>query len=197
MTEICVVRHGETDWNTLGKLQGVTDVPLNNRGIQQAKECGVFFKNANWSAIFTSPLSRAKRTAVIINEQLHIPLIEIEAFKERSFGDAEGMDIEERIKVFPNKQYSNQESLDVLLARLRNGIVDIHEQYRNDKVILVAHGAVIHALFTLLENGDTFPQEVRLTNAGISYISIQDDRWLLGDFNQSAHLSQVSEIGKI
>ncbi|MFF3100779.1 histidine phosphatase family protein [Viridibacillus arvi] len=197
MTEICVVRHGETDWNALGRLQGVTDVPLNNKGVQQAKECGVFFKNTNWAAIYTSPLSRAKHTAEIINEQLHIPLIEIEEFKERSFGEAEGMDMEERIKAFPNKQYPNQESLDSVLVRLRNGLVEIHEQYPKDRVILVAHGAVIHALFTLLENGDTFPQEVRLANAGISYISIQDDRWILGDFNQSVHLSQVSEIGKI
>ncbi|MBK3494925.1 histidine phosphatase family protein [Viridibacillus sp. YIM B01967] len=197
MTEICVVRHGETDWNALGKLQGVTDVPLNDRGIQQAKECGQFLKESEWAAIFTSPLTRAKRTAEIINEQLQIPLIEIDQFKERAFGDAEGMDPEERLKAFPNKQYTNQEHFDTVLARLRDGLAEIHEQYPNDRVILVAHGAVIHSLFTLLENGDIFPQQVRLANAGVSYITIQEDRWLLGDFNQSSHLSQVSEIGKV
>lgn len=105
--------------------------------------------------------------------------------------------MEERIKAFPDKQYPNQESLDSVLTRLRNGLVEIFEQYPNDRVILVAHGAVIHALFTLLENGDSFPQEVRLANAGVSYITIQEDRWLLGEFNQSSHLSQVSETGKI
>lgn len=88
MTEICFIRHGETDWNTAGKLQGRTDVPLNNTGVKQAEACSKFLNHSEWDIIITSPLARAKKTAEIIQQQLTIPLIEMEAFIEISFGDA-------------------------------------------------------------------------------------------------------------
>lgn len=56
MTSICLIRHGETDWNALGKLQGRTDIYLNSKGILQAKECSQFLKASQWHVIITSPL---------------------------------------------------------------------------------------------------------------------------------------------
>lgn len=62
MTKICLVRHGETEWNALGILQGKTDIPLYNKGINQARECGEFLKSGNWNVVVTCPLMRAKQT---------------------------------------------------------------------------------------------------------------------------------------
>ncbi|MDV2888482.1 histidine phosphatase family protein, partial [Alkalihalophilus pseudofirmus] len=78
--------------------------PLNAKGIQQAKESGQFLKHSDWDVIITSPLKRARRTAEIINESLNIPLVEMDDFKEKYFGDAEGMTLEERRVAFPNHQ---------------------------------------------------------------------------------------------
>lgn len=103
MTRICLVRHGETDWNALGKLQGRTDIELNTTGRLQAEDCGRFLAATTWNLIITSPLQRAKRTAEIIQTYIHVPLIEMIAFIERSYGDAEGMSPEERILAFLKK----------------------------------------------------------------------------------------------
>lgn len=102
MTEFCLVRHGETEWNQLGMLQGRTDTELDDNGIQQAKECAKALSGQQWSAIVTSPLRRAYRTAELIQEQLQIPLLEMEDFIERSFGTAEGMTVEERLTAYPD-----------------------------------------------------------------------------------------------
>lgn len=109
-----MIRHGETDWNSLGRLQGRTDIPLNSKGILQAKECRQFSTNYEWDVIITSPLKRAKETAEIINKYSNIPLIEMDGFLERYYGDAEGMTAEERLTAFTNRNYPNQEDRDAL-----------------------------------------------------------------------------------
>ena len=53
--EICLIRHGETDWNASGRLQGREDIPLNANGIFQAEQCGLYLKHRNWRAIITCP----------------------------------------------------------------------------------------------------------------------------------------------
>lgn len=96
ISSICFIRHGQTDWNKQGRLQGKTDIPLNDTGRKQAEACGKFLNAADYDVLICSPLQRAKETAQIINLHLILPLIEMDDFKERSFGDAEGMTMEER-----------------------------------------------------------------------------------------------------
>jgi uncharacterized phosphatase len=96
------------------KLQGRSDIPLNSNGTLQAEQCRQFLKNSQWDLIITSPLKRAKQTAEIINKDLNVPLIEMEEFLERNYGDAEGMTINERLSAFPTKNYPNQEQRDSL-----------------------------------------------------------------------------------
>jgi uncharacterized phosphatase len=75
VTYLCLVRHGETDWNSLGKLQGRADIPLNKIGVLQAEECRDVLKSSKWDVIITSPLKRAKETAEIINKEQNLLLL--------------------------------------------------------------------------------------------------------------------------
>lgn len=188
MTKIYVARHGETDWNKFGKLQGATDIALNDSGRQQAKSCGVYFDTIPIDAIFTSPLKRASETAAIINEQLNVPIIEIEEFRERTFGDAEGMTYEERSKVYPRKNYPNQELFKSFKKRLIIGLRKINKAYPEGEVLLVAHGAVIHTLFQIVENDHFFPSNARLSNGGVSIVSFEEGKWWLKKYNSIEHL---------
>ncbi|HWI47584.1 MAG TPA: histidine phosphatase family protein [Rummeliibacillus sp.] len=188
MTKIYIVRHGETDWNCEGRLQGGTDTTLNERGKQQATECRNYFNKIKCDAIFTSTLQRAMLTATIMNEDLRLPFIPLKEFAERTFGVAEGMTYEERVKVYPHKEYPNQETIDQLKKRITSGLHKIHDQYPDGKVILVTHGAVIHTLFTMVENSEIFPQSARLSNGGVSIIHDQDGKWWLEKYNQIQHL---------
>ncbi len=189
ITTICLIRHGETDWNAQRRIQGRTDIPLNEKGIQQARECRDFLKNSEWDLIITSPLKRAKQTAEIINEALNIDVIEMDEFIEKSFGDVEGMTLQERRSAYPDRNYPNQEDDEAFSSRIQKGIEKIQEKYEHGKVILVAHGAVISTLLAILSDGKIGTGKTRLGNACISNIHFHEGMWLIKDYNQISHLS--------
>lgn len=188
MTKIYILRHGETDWNCEGRLQGGTNTVLNERGKKQAIACRSYFDEIKCDAIFTSSLKRATQTATIINETLQLPFYSLKEFAERTFGAAEGMTYEERVKVYPDKAYPNQETIEELKVRIEIGLQKIQHQYPNGEVILVTHGAVIHTLFTMVENASVFPQSELLSNGGVSIIHNQGGKWVLEKYNEIQHL---------
>lgn len=196
ITSICLVRHGETDWNSLGRLQGRTDIPLNSKGILQADECRQFLKNYEWDVVITSPLKRAKETAKIIKDS-NLPLFEMDEFLERYFGDAEGMTVEERLTAFPKRNYPNQEDRDSLNRRIMNGIQKINKEHSGKNVLLVAHGAVINTILANFSNGEIGSGKTKLINACISNIEFVQEQWSIKDYNQVTHLTQYSSEGRI
>ena len=97
--KILVTRHGQTSWNVLGKIQGQTDIELNETGRIQARETGESIKNEDIDLIITSPLKRARETAEIINKNFNVNIIEDRRLMERCFGEYEGLTKEERKKL--------------------------------------------------------------------------------------------------
>ena len=94
--EIFVTRHGQTNWNFLGKIQGKTDIELNETGKLQAKETGEKIKEEKIDLIIASPLKRARETAEIINSNFGVQILEDERLMERGFGKSEGLTKVER-----------------------------------------------------------------------------------------------------
>ncbi len=190
MTAICLVRHGETDWNAAKRIQGRTDIPLNDTGKWQAEQTGLYLKDAHWDVVISSPLSRAKETAHLILQHVHAPLVIMDDFIERDFGDAEGMSFEERQKLFPNKQYPNMEPLSALQDRMLEGIEKVRATYPDQRVLIVAHGAAIHALLTSLADEHMGIKDTRLENACLNYVEWTDGEWKVNDYNVVSHLTQ-------
>ncbi|MEK4020200.1 MULTISPECIES: histidine phosphatase family protein [Bacillus] len=190
MTAICLVRHGETDWNAAKRIQGRTDIPLNDTGKWQAEQTGLYLKDAHWDVVISSPLSRAKETAHLILQHVHAPLVIMDDFIERDYGDAEGMSFEERQKLFPNKQYPNMEPLSALQDRMLEGIEKVRASYPDQRVLIVAHGAAIHALLTSLADEQMGIQDTRLVNACLNYVEWTDGEWKVNDYNVVSHLTQ-------
>ncbi|ALM29916.1 histidine phosphatase family protein [Bacillus altitudinis MN12] len=190
MTAICLVRHGETDWNAAKRIQGRTDIPLNDTGKWQAEQTGLYLKDAHWDVVISSPLSRAKETAHLILQHVHAPLVIMDDFIERDYGDAEGMSFEERQKLFPNKQYPNMEPLSALQDRMLEGIEKVRATYPDQRVLIVAHGAAIHALLTSLADEQMGIKDTRLENACLNYVEWTDGEWKVNDYNVVSHLTQ-------
>ncbi|WP_281215801.1 histidine phosphatase family protein [Bacillus altitudinis] len=190
MTAICLVRHGETDWNAAKRIQGRTDIPLNDTGKWQAEQTGLYLKDAHWDVVISSPLSRAKETAHLILQHVHAPLVIMDDFIERDYGDAEGMSFEERQKLFPNKQYPNMEPLSALQDRMLEGIEKVRATYPDHRVLIVAHGAAIHALLTSLADEHMGIKDTRLENACLNYVEWTDGEWKVNDYNVVSHLTQ-------
>ncbi|PBB05991.1 histidine phosphatase family protein [Salimicrobium humidisoli] len=189
MTSICLVRHGETMWNREKKLQGGTDIPLNDKGVSQAELCRDYLKDDAWDVLVTSPLERAKHTAEIIGEGHNLPLIVMEEFRERHFGEAEGMPEEERLAAYPDKQYPGQEDKEVFINRVMTGVRHLVEEFPDRRVLLVAHGAVINAILTEISDGEIGADRFKLLNGCLTNIEFMEGIWKVHDYNQVTHLS--------
>ena len=157
--EIFVVRHGQTDWNVLEKLQGKTDIELNEVGRKQAQTTGEQIKNENIELIIASPLKRAKETAEIINKNFNAPIIEDERLMERGYGELEGKTRTERntLKEFSegkdefwnyNKNIGdyNVEKITKFFDRVYEILDEIKEKYQNKKILIVTHGGTSVAI---------------------------------------------------
>lgn len=170
-------------------MQGKTNIQLNSNGKIQAEECGQFLSRYQWDVIITSPLKRAKETAIIMNKSIKAPLVEMDEFVERYFGDAEGMTAIERLNAFPSRNYPDQEEWESLIKRILAGLELIHQNYPKCKVLLVAHGAVINAILSQFSNGEIGSGKTKLINACISNIEFSQEEWRIIDYNQVGHLS--------
>lgn len=195
MTTICLIRHGETEWNKIGRIQGTTDVPLNEKGKLQAQACGSHLMNEAWDVIVTSPLKRAKETAAIINETMRLPMVEMKEFQEKHFGKAEGMTAEERYGLYPDKNYPGQEQPQEFHGRLSNGLSQLNERFGNRRVLVVAHGGVINAILEQLAHGE-YDGEVRLQNGGMNHLAYASERWEIQHYNSIDHLELLDTTTK-
>lgn len=180
-TTIGLLRHGQTDWNIDFRLQGVTDIPLNETGIAQARDAAAALDAFEWDVVLTSPLSRARDTASIVSEVNGFADAIIEPLLlERSFGEAEGLSHEEwKVRYADTNSVPGGETLAELEARARLLLDHLAVKYHGKRVIAVSHGALIRKLLTIVSEGE-FPREgERLGNASMSVFvhdsSVQSD----------------------
>lgn len=146
-----ITRHGETDWNLYGKVQGKADILLNSKGIEQAKETMEKLKEENIDFIICSPLKRAKQTAEIINSEKNIPIIFDERVSERDFGEMEGMckddfDFQTFWDYEKNVTYENAENIRAFFNRIFLFLDEIKKKYKDKNILLVTHGGVSIAI---------------------------------------------------
>lgn len=202
MTTLCLIRHGQTDWNLNHKLQGREDVPLNKIGKKQAFLTATHLQKYNWDLIITSPLKRSTETANIISNNLNIETIyEMDEFVERDFGEASGLTKKEvksrffcgndSIKfAFSESLIPNMETFDCLRNRSVYGIEEIARKYNNKKIIVVTHGAVINVILSFISNGDIGTGKTNLSNACINIIKYIENNWKVEVLNETVHLNK-------
>ncbi len=161
-----LVRHGETDWNRLRRIQGRTDIELNDTGRNQALATGRLLARRQWDAIISSPLSRAFETASIIAAELGLPApLANEALVERNYGEAEGLETAELDRRFPaDTPVPGREEKDDLLARVFPALLEIAERYPDQAVIVVSHGGVIRSVLNTVDPGKRHPS---ITNGSV------------------------------
>lgn len=143
--ELALVRHGQTDWNLQDRLQGSSDVPLNETGRAQAIEAAALLSAGGWDAVISSPLGRAVETATIIASILAVPIAEPDPeLVERDYGSAEGLTKEEAIARF-GTTWPGQESYEDLEARALAAIDTLAAAYADERLVVVTHGTFIRA----------------------------------------------------
>lgn len=167
MTLLYLVRHGETDWNRAHRIQGSTDIPLNDTGRAQALRAGRLLSRRNWDGIYSSPLSRAIETASIIAAELGLaePRL-LDALVERNYGEAEGLTDREIAQRYPGTApVPGRETREDVAERVIPALLRLAEDNAGGQLIVSSHGAVIRTL--LLAVGAPVQRGVPITNGSI------------------------------
>ena len=184
--KVYIIRHGQTDWNKKGKIQGKTDIELNEEGIEQAREATKKLENCDIDVIISSPLKRARKTAEIINETKNVPIIFKEELEERGFGEFEGKTQQEfqdeiwNSEILANynlnKQYKGVETIQDLCDRVWNLIEDLKEEYYDKNILLVTHGGVTRAINGYFNgpNEEGILEDLNLHNCEIRTFEIKE-----------------------
>ncbi|MGO3885554.1 MAG: histidine phosphatase family protein [Mycetocola sp.] len=176
------VRHGQTDWNLAGRLQGSSDIPLNDTGRQQARDAVEVIRGQGdrWSAVVSSPLSRARETAQIIADGLGLELgPSYSELIERDYGDAEGIVEAEVERAWPGKSAPFIEKLPSVVSRGLSGLERIAADYPNADVVVVCHGTIIR--YTLAELAGRELPPIR--NGALSTVEREGSGWAVTTVN--------------
>ena len=143
MTELLLVRHGETDWNAVGRLQGHTDRPLSDYGREQARRLADDLAGEEFDAIYASDLARARDTAEIVGERLQLPVVEDPDLREKNWGTWEGLTSTERLEVELAGESTEEHQRRMLAALGR-----IAANYPGGRVLVVTHGGSMRRVQT-------------------------------------------------
>lgn len=143
MTTLVLVRHGETDWNAAGRLEGHTDRPLSEYGRAQARRLADELVGEELDALYASDLARARETAEIVGERLHLPVVLDPDLREKNWGTWEGLTSTERFGVELVGESTEQHQKRMLGALRR-----IAEQHPDGRVLVVTHGGSMRRVQT-------------------------------------------------
>ncbi len=197
--KIILVRHGETQWNALGKLQGREDVPLSETGRLQAKATGKALSQYPFSGrgpvIISSPLQRAVETARLVAAEL--PMTEEiytnEVLLERDYGAGSGLTREERERLYPDDDFPGLEDRMEAERRIVQGIKLLARKAKGRDLVLVSHGEISHIFLARLRGETTQTGRSALQNASISTLEYDEETGLrIEYYNKSAR--ELTEI---
>jgi probable phosphoglycerate mutase len=155
---VCIARHGETDWNVAGILQGWIDVKINDQGRRQAYELVAALGQAKFSLICSSPLSRSLETAEIIARALRLPPpVCLDGLKERNFGVIQGVPkaelaelnpvlLQQIMRRNPAADFEQGETMDEFADRIIAALHFIGRHYPGQRVLVITHGWVMDVI---------------------------------------------------
>jgi probable phosphoglycerate mutase len=202
MTRICLVRHGETDWNAGKRIQGQIDIPLSALGHAQARAAGNTLKDEGFAAIYSSDLTRARQTAEATAHLAHIPLQLHPGFRERHYGVFQGLTYTECAARHP-AAYACHKSRDPRFApeggeslldfsgRLSQAFDALVRRHGGETVAIFTHGGVLDIAYRQAAGQSlTAPRDFGIPNCGINWIDIEAGCWTLLSWAERAHLDR-------
>ena len=202
ITTLLLIRHGETPWNTLGKVQGMTNIDLSENGIMQAK-CLRDRLNGHFSAVYSSPLNRAYETAQILCENTSIEPIKIDDLREINYGSWEGLTFKEIARDYKTgyetwktdeekgTMVDGDQSIYNVSVRGRNCVLDLIKKHPGETIAIVSHGGFIKStLIGLFGWKMTMYHHFALGNTCITTIDFTDElKPILIGINDTHHLT--------
>lgn len=201
-TRFCLIRHGETTWNTERRLQGHTDTPLNSRGETQARQMAQALKNANLSfdVLYSSDLQRAVNTANAIVQLFGVKATIDSALRERHFGVLQGLSIEQAPIAHPaiwqahisrelDHDLAGGESILQFAARVESVIEKLRMLHSGKTILLVSHGGTLDMMYRIASKQSLGSERiVSVPNASLNWILHNDQGWSVERWADTRHL---------
>jgi 2,3-bisphosphoglycerate-dependent phosphoglycerate mutase len=202
-TRILLIRHGETDWNATGRLQGHSDTPLNAAGREQARRAARRLTGEPVQALYSSDLARSFETATIIGQELRLRVMTSPQLRERRYGVWEGLTSAEIQARYPEQFVAwrarstdfappQGETTTQLLTRAFNELQTIARRHAGEVVVVITHGGLCYVLLNHIlgsVNGDR--REFTFGNASIHTLEVTGERWSVISMNDIAHLQEI------
>ena len=204
MTEIILVRHGETEWNVAEIFRGRIDIELNETGIKQAAFLAEYLGNLKIDAVYSSPLKRALKTAEIITGYHKLDVEIVLGLIDFNYGRWQGLshqEVKDKYKEFYTEWISHPErveipageSLDEVRKRARGVVDDVIAKYRGS-VALVSHRVVNKVLIcTLLGLDNSYFWNIRQDTCGITTFVYEKGRFILTKHNDTSYLKSIQK----
>lgn len=212
-TTILLIRHGETPWNAERRLQGHIDIPLNERGLQQAAALGQALAGEPLAAVLSSDLQRARQTAQAVAELQHLPVQTDALLRERCYGAFEGLLYADIAARYPHEyaQWQSRqidavmpsgerqaESFRQFYARANGAIARWAQQYDGQTIAIVAHGGVLECAYRAAVGMSLdSPRDFQVRNASVNRFSHADGKLHLVHWGNIEHLAApaMDELG--
>lgn len=190
--KLYIIRHGETVWNTEGRLQGRADIELNENGIRLAQITAQGMKDIPFDLAITSPLKRARQTAELVLGDRNIPILEDERIEEITFGEWEGLCCRKDNYEIPSTEFpkfftdpftylppEGGESICQVLDRTGEFYQELiqNPEYQNKTILIAAHGCSCRALLNqVYENKEDFWRSHVPPNCGVSILEVKNGK---------------------
>lgn len=202
-TRFCFVRHGETPWNAERRIQGHTDVGLDDEGLHQAELAGRWLaaEPRRPSVLYSSDLLRARQTAERLAAALDLPVQLAPELRERRYGVFEGLTYDEARQRFPEDYAAFErrrpnyafpqggESLGALFVRVTGRIEAMRAAHPGQTVVVVTHGGVLDVINRFVRgNALETPRDFLIPNTGLNWIVAAADGWRIASWADTRHL---------
>ena len=197
-TEFYLVRHGQTPYNIILKLQGRVDIGLSELGLRQTSDVAEYLKDVDFVAAYTSPLSRAQITAKTVIGDRDIPLYIDEDIIERSYGNREGTipTVEERKTFFERDLHDiGGESYEDVYNRASSVLLKLAEKYPDQRVLITTHGDWIMSLLrrirpNWLEGYKRFGKQM-IPNCSTTILEVEDNQIKIKSLPDAAYVKEL------
>jgi broad specificity phosphatase PhoE len=200
MTRLLLVRHGQSEWNAAGRIQGQIDIQLDKAGLQQAQRIADRLADETVAAIYSSPLQRAKVTADAIAVRFNLPVKLDPRLMEYDFGVISGStwnDVVENHPEFASRWLEDPWAVPVtgsegrvnFAARVMSAVQDMVAQHPAEQVVVVAHGGTFGVYLTAMLGLDLNRRHpFHFGNTSLSLVEVRDGAFHIHYLNNTCHL---------
>ena len=202
-TRICFIRHGETDWNVEKRIQGQTDIPLNETGRSQALAMAFNAAHHDFSAIYSSDLSRAFDTAQMLAARRGLEVKKLPQLRERHFGIFQGITADEGMRRYPEAyahykardpdyDFDTGESLLRFSERVTAATDELTRYHGGQTIAAVCHAGVLDIVYRKSTGRPLHaPRDFRIPNCALNWFRFDGQGWHLEAWDDHHHLSRV------